>query len=89
MSEGIAAEERRRPARGGRICRHHWIIETPNGATSRGFCRRCGASRRFPNAADDILWERDSGGLGRWSARRGVARPSMISLQDIGDDYES
>ncbi len=31
-------------------CIHRWLIETPNGATSPGVCRYCGARRRFPNA---------------------------------------
>jgi len=30
-------------------CRHHWIIETPNGPTSRGRCKRCRAERDFTN----------------------------------------
>lgn len=33
-----------------RACVHHWLIETPNGAMSRGCCKRCGASRAFGNA---------------------------------------
>jgi hypothetical protein len=37
-------------------CRHRWVIDTPEGrATSLGVCRRCGASRRFPNAFDDTI----------------------------------
>ena len=30
-------------------CRHHWIIETPNGPFSRGFCKLCGETRDFEN----------------------------------------
>ena len=26
-------------------CRHHWIIETPNGETSNGKCKKCGLER--------------------------------------------
>ena len=80
MNEGTAVKQRRR--RSARNCQHHWIIETPHGATSRGSCRLCGATRRFPNAADDALWEANAAGLGRWSTRRGVARPKEISLPD-------
>jgi hypothetical protein len=79
MSEGIAARQRERARRAS--CRHHWIIETPHGVTSRGHCKRCGASKRFPNAAEDALWEGASAGLGRWSARRGVSRPAEISIK--------
>lgn len=30
-------------------CRHHWIIETPNGPFSRGVCKLCGEERDFEN----------------------------------------
>lgn len=31
-------------------CAHHWEIETPNGPTSEGVCRTCGATRDFSNS---------------------------------------
>lgn len=40
----------------GPTCRHHWIIEAPNGATSSGRCRVCGMVRDFSNAGETI-WE--------------------------------
>ena len=82
MSEGVALKERR--SRANRNCQHRWVIETPHGATSRGLCRRCGATKRFPNAADDAL--RAQAGLGRWANRRGVARPKAISFADAEHD---
>ena len=30
-------------------CRHHWLIETPDGPTSPGICRLCGEERVFEN----------------------------------------
>ena len=33
-----------------RRCTHHWVIETPDGRTSKGHCRRCGSVRRFRSA---------------------------------------
>ena len=30
-------------------CRHHWLIETPEGPTSLGICRLCGEERMFEN----------------------------------------
>ena len=36
-------------------CRHHWVIESPNGPMSRGFCKLCGAEREFPNSTPS-LW---------------------------------
>lgn len=34
-------------------CRHHWIIESPKGSTSRGVCKSCGAVRYFKNSYTD------------------------------------
>lgn len=34
-------------------CRHHWIIEMPNGPTSQGCCKVCGARREFFNNPED------------------------------------
>ncbi len=33
---------------------HHWDIEPPNGPTSMGMCRGCGAERVFRNSTEDI-----------------------------------
>ncbi len=35
-------------------CKHHWIIERPNGSTSHGQCRSCGKERDFYNVAEDV-----------------------------------
>jgi len=37
---------------GGVGCVHYWIIEIPNGPTSKGVCRNCGAVQQFPNSFD-------------------------------------
>lgn len=44
MQENALAEQ---------VCRHHWLIDTPNGPTSRGCCKHCGATSEFQNAMDD------------------------------------
>jgi hypothetical protein len=54
-----------RPAGG---CAHRWVIESPNGETSHGVCRVCGAEKDFPNAAEDGLWERNVP-QSRWTGR--------------------
>jgi hypothetical protein len=41
------------------VCRHHWLIESPHGATSMGRCKACGEVREFRNSAADTLWEGD------------------------------
>ena len=35
-------------------CRHHWVIETANGPTSRGVCRNCQESKEFNNSIVDL-----------------------------------
>ncbi|HZP56668.1 MAG TPA: hypothetical protein VFC53_03835 [Dehalococcoidia bacterium] len=57
------AEVREQPA-----CAHHWVIASPNGATSHGVCKRCGLEKEFPNSAEDYLWERDVP-QSRWTGR--------------------
>ncbi len=84
MSEGIAVQEQREGV--APSCRHRWIIETPNGATSRGSCKRCGASRRFPNAADDIFLHSGGSAMGRWSGNRRSARSATTGLQESDND---
>lgn len=40
-------------------CRHHWIIDSPKGPTSRGVCRLCGEARDFYNYLDQPYWDID------------------------------
>ena len=35
------------------MCVHHWIIEPPNGPTSKGRCKRCGEKKSFANTVID------------------------------------
>ncbi len=78
MSEGTIVKRRRERAM--KSCQHRWIIETPHGVTSRGVCKQCGTTKRFPNAAEDAIWQG-----GRWAGRRGVAKPAKISLGNDAD----
>jgi hypothetical protein len=54
------------------LCRHHWVIETPNGAVSTGRCKRCGVVRDFRNSSEDLMWDSDSFSLNgsRYRGRR-------------------
>lgn len=81
MKKDLATNETQKQMR--RRCLHHWIIETPQGATSRGHCKRCGMMKRFPNAAEDSIWGAAGAGLGRWARRE--ARPTEISLGTSDD----
>jgi hypothetical protein len=55
--------------RSDRGCAHHWLIESPNGSTSSGICRKCGCRRDFSNTMDgpDYLLPNGSD----WSSMRG------------------
>lgn len=56
-------------------CQHHWLIETPQGSTSRGRCKVCNEERDFRNSASDHLWEDESGsGYNAWRGIRSVTR---------------
>ena len=37
-------------------CPHHWMIEVPDGPTSGGACRDCGATKTFTNIPNG-LWD--------------------------------
>jgi hypothetical protein len=38
-------------------CRHRWRIASPNGPSSPGVCRLCGAVRDFANVIEESLWD--------------------------------
>jgi len=42
----------------GRCC-HYWIIESPNGRTSRGICKLCGITKEFENYPVDSRYALD------------------------------
>lgn len=85
MSEGIAVRDRdevredageaEAAAAGVAVCRHHWIIASPNGSPmSRGVCNRCGAVREFPTALADTVWDSEVYGAGRHGSQGGGFR---------------
>ncbi|MEX2553782.1 MAG: hypothetical protein WD627_12375 [Actinomycetota bacterium] len=41
-------------------CQHHWLIEAPEGPTSKGLCKKCGAEREFLNSLSNDLWRHAS-----------------------------
>lgn len=38
-------------------CTHRWIIEEPNGPTSLGTCKHCGATKEYANGYKLIPFE--------------------------------
>ncbi len=59
---------------GERACAHHWVVESPNGAVSRGRCRACGAVREFRNATTDFVWEEERKSAMHFWSSEGRAR---------------
>ncbi len=51
---------------------HHYIVDTPNGPTSEGVCKTCGATKRFPNCIEEPF-------VGDFKARR-----ERMALQKAG-----
>jgi hypothetical protein len=41
-------------------CKHHWVIEPPDGPTSKGVCKVCGEVKVFDNILEDLLSIKDS-----------------------------
>ena len=46
-------------------CAHHWVIEPPNGSTSRGTCLKCGAVQDFQNSVPPKGWNGQRPKVGR------------------------
>ena len=62
MADKAKAATRKKRGRKAR-CQHYWIIETPNGPTSKGVCKHCGATKKFDNYWPYSTWERDASRL--------------------------
>ncbi|MBI2166323.1 MAG: hypothetical protein HYU29_07990 [Chloroflexi bacterium] len=41
------------------LCKHHWVIDTPNGPLSQGVCKLCGLENTFRNSLPDMGWDRE------------------------------
>ncbi len=64
-------------------CRHHWIIERPQGALSGGRCKICGEEREFRSSANDYIWDDDSSSSGsRYGGLRGIRPSPKAAIQD-------
>lgn len=60
-------------------CRHHWLIESPHGATSMGICKLCRSQKEFRNSAGDFLWEDEplrELSYGQWGRSRSISAPA-------------
>jgi hypothetical protein len=62
-------------------CRHHWVIASPEGATSVGTCKLCGEIREFRNSTSDTLWEGDP--MSSISKMGGRSRPVVAEVSPV------
>lgn len=62
-------------------CQHHWKIDSPRGALSKGLCKRCGKEREFRNSTTDYVWDEDS--RQSYSPWRGIrSAPKAVPADD-------
>jgi hypothetical protein len=68
-------------------CRHHWLIESPHGATREGICKLCGDVRQFSNSLASMYWEGDSlTDTGRWGRRSATLAVSLDDEDGLSTD---
>lgn len=64
-------------------CVHHWVIESPSGRESAGVCKRCGLTRHFANATENVMWEHTNTlSTSPISGLRHLPRPDHSLLSD-------
>lgn len=83
MAKSNAVEERKPEAAKtaeAPTCQHHWVIESPRGAVSAGYCKRCGEQREFRNSTD-YIWDDDKSGSG-YTPWRGIRSTPRVSDDD-------
>lgn len=59
-------------------CRHHWMIEFAQDATSKGVCRLCGEEREFSNNLQPATQGRDR------TARASRAQQTEWEPEEVG-----
>lgn len=59
-------------------CNHHWVIESPEGPTSIGICKYCGATKEFTNYLPYSTWDDDGSKYGR---RNNPRRPASDTVK--------
>lgn len=72
MTEGMMAASGAVKTRG--RCSHYWIIDSPNGPTSVGRCKYCGAVKEFNNYLPYSSWAEEKAANRGRSRRRDPAK---------------
>lgn len=66
-------------------CRHHWIIESASGPTSKGVCRLCGAEKQFLNYVGQGSWDDDRPSY-REASRKSSRSLVLADRQDVEEE---
>jgi hypothetical protein len=72
MTERLMAASRAEKKRG--KCSHYWIIDSPNGPTSVGRCKYCGAVKEFDNYLPYSSWAEEKAASRGRHRHRGPAK---------------
>lgn len=57
------------PNSGAAICRHYWVLKSPERGANMGVCKYCGSRRIFHTITDDQVWEEErSADLKYWGS---------------------
>jgi len=67
-------------------CTHHWVIETPSGPASLGYCKVCGIEKEFQNFIENNpYWEEDTES---GQAQSNQVLRSVVALPRKTDEFE-
>lgn len=58
-STSTKKEDIRQQPEVGPVCKHRWIIDKPDGPSSKGVCGQCGGEKQFPNYIEGSSWGYD------------------------------
>ena len=51
-------------------CKHHWVIDSPDGPTSRGVCKLCSCVNEFSNSVPQMSWRDAKAEVAGFSGKR-------------------
>ncbi len=62
-------------------CAHHWVIDSPDGPTSKGVCKLCGSISEFNNSVPQMQWKEAKSEVSWFGRRQNRVRsePSAVS----------
>ena len=70
----------------GTSCVHHWIIGNPEGPTSIGACKICGAEKEFANFFEGSSWGTD---VSLDSLRKSSSRSNSVDYSQLAETLKT